>query len=257
MQTIAVTLPGNVEADVRYNLPSNAPGVCILSSGYGDDQFHEAVQLTLIDQLDAVGMAWVQYVYPERCSRNRFTDLYISTGIATLTWVMKWTDDLTNGLPCTLFGYSFGANISIEVALQSRVARLILVNTVFDYVDYREKQLGGEAISSWRRSQVAYLEYGNREYPLGLRFLQEAEQQDLAQRASDLDCDVYAFQAESDARLDPATIRELAKRSPRWHAWVIPGPDADHVLEDPAALRAFSSLAQPIVEKAVASDREG
>src|SRR6266540_5876463 len=206
-------LPGNIVTPVRHRPPESVPVTFILSSGYGNDQFHEAVQLAFIDLLDQYGIGWAQYVYTERCEENKFTDLYISTGVSTLSWMYEWVQQQRSSGSICLFGYSFGASITLEVALIKRVSAAVVVNAVFDYVDYRTHQLGADAMVSWRNDLITYLSYDGSPYPLGYRFIQEAEQQDLERRVGAIDCEVYAFQAKNDAINRPSHILALAKAS--------------------------------------------
>jgi len=239
-------LPGHIALDLQYDLPRASGITFILSSGYGNDQFHEAAQLVLIDVLKQHDIGWVQYVYPERCPANAFTDLYISTGVSTLMWMYDWLRRRESGKIC-LFGYSFGGNISIEIALVRQLHALILLNPVFEYGEYRRQQLGMAAIKEWRRTKVIDLFYDGQPYPLGYRFLQEAERQDLEKRAASVNCEVHAFQAENDAILTPRAISGLAQASTLWEAHVVPGENADHNFEHTEALDRLRASLGPIV----------
>jgi dienelactone hydrolase len=243
----SLILPGNIVTPVQYDIPAGSPLTFILSSGYGDDQFREAVQLSFIDVLNDHGIGWVQYVYPERCQDNRFRDLYISSGTSTLSWLFEWVSDRSPSIG--LFGYSFGANITLEVALNKPVAEVVVVNAVFDYVSYRTRQMGSETIDKWRNDYVSYLSYGGAAFPLGYRFLLEAEQQDLERRAEAIECDVYAFQAENDAIIRTDHIARLASSSEHWHAHVVTGKEADHYFEHPKTLRSFVEMVRPSIAR--------
>jgi pimeloyl-ACP methyl ester carboxylesterase len=246
MRNDTLQLPGNIGTEVRYHLPEDSPWVFILSGGYGGSLRPEPVQLTFIDVLEKCGMGWLQYVYPERWEKNRFTDLYISTGISTLAWLYEWIRDRCRG-SIGLFGYSFGANIALEMALAKPVDAVVLVNAVFDYVDYRTQQLGREAMRNWQEELVVTLPYAEASYSLGYRFIQEAEQQDLERRAAAIQCEVHAFQAENDAIIRPTHIRALAGASACWHANVVSGVHADHDFEHPTTLHSFAASIEPVL----------
>jgi pimeloyl-ACP methyl ester carboxylesterase len=246
MTNTRLVLPGNVVTELRYEIPDDAPVTFILSSGYGNDQFREAAQQVFIELLESYGMGWVQYIYPERCRENRFTDLYISSGISTLSWIYEWLRQHSSSTIC-LFGYSFGANITLEVALAKSVAAVVVINTPFDYVSYRVQQLGIDAVRNWRNNYVTNLSYDNVPYPLGYRFVQEAEQQDLENRTLRIECEVHAFQAEHDAIISPSHILTLGENSRRWHPHVILGAQADHNFEHPNSLSDFLEKVRPLV----------
>ncbi|MEV1249105.1 hypothetical protein ACIBO2_28980 [Nonomuraea sp. NPDC050022] len=246
MLTDQLTLPGRTIVEIRFQIPDNALATFILSSGYGNDQFSEAVQLAFAGLLTKHGLGWVQYIYPERCQKNKFTDLYISSGITTLSWVFEWAK-LRHSRQMHLFGYSFGGNISLELAMIKQIGAIVLVNPVLDYAAYRTEQLGAEAIREWETNQVTFLTYEKVRYPVGYRFMQEAEQQKLHTRATNIDCNIYAFQAENDAILKYSDIDSMALKSPRWHADLIPGERADHNFEDPESLRQFIQKVEPII----------
>jgi dienelactone hydrolase len=246
-----VLLPCNITTQVRYDIPRNSKSTFLLSSGYGNDQFNEAVQLAFIELLSEFGVGWVQYIYPERLARNGLGDLHLSTGVASLSRLHRWTVERSPG-EVSLFGYSFGGNISLELALAEQVKHLVIVNAPFDYVAYRAGQVGDAAMQMWRETRLARLDYDGVQIPLGYRFIEEAALQDLERRAEAIPGIVHAFQAEYDAIIPARHILRLAENSARWTAKVVPGIHADHSFEHPEALSFFIREIRPLIERLAA-----
>lgn len=235
----------NCNIDLRYELRADAPMTFILNGGYGILNLEEPVQIAFTDLLNKYHINWVQYLYPERISSNSFDDLYVSTGILALSEIYRWVKKQANS-PVGLFGISYGAMISIEFALIEAVATLIIINAVFDYVDYRSKQLGEEAIEAWKSNFVTKLPYHNKLLPLGYRFVQETENQDLEKRAASVDCHVYAFQGDADPIIRPTHIKRLEKSTNNWHANII--KDADHVFDQKSSIDIFIREIEPVIK---------
>jgi len=235
----------NINIDVRYHFQPEAPMTFIFSGGYGIFNFEEPVQVALIELLSKYRINWVQYLYPERNPSNSFEDLYISTGLQSLSEIYTWVKKQFSG-PVGLFGISFGGNISIELALKETLRTLIIINAVFDYVDFRNKQIGGDAMEAWQNTFVTKLSYQNRDLPICYRFIQEAEKQQLQQRAEKVECDVYAFQGGSDPIISPKHIQELSVSTDNWHSKVVNG--ADHIFGDKKAINVFIREIEPIIK---------
>lgn len=249
MKSEIIHLPLAIPLEVRHNFDDTSQkAVVIFSSGYGNDGFSELAQLVIIKLFEKYGISSVQYVYPERSKLSLLDDLYISTGVATLMQVYDWVRERTS-VPIILYGYSFGGNISLEVASIRTIESLLLVNCVFDYVEYRKQQMGYDRINEWKKSKLTYLSYGDDKYSLGYRFLIEAEQQNLETRAQEIGYHIYAFQAENDSIISTKYIYSLAKNNSKCTAHLICGPYADHSLEHPDALKELARLASPLVEE--------
>jgi len=235
----------NTNIDIRYQFQPGSPMTFIFSGGYGIFNFEEPVQIALIDLLSKYSINWVQYLYPERNPNNPFVDLYISTGLLSLSEIYAWVKKQV-GTPIGLFGISFGGNISIELALKETLHSLIIINAVFDYVDFRNKQLGGDSMEAWRNTFVTTLLYQNKQLPVCYRFIQEAEKQELEQRAHNVNCDVYAFQGDSDPIISSKHIQELAATTCNWHATIING--GDHIFDEKLAIDTFIKEIEPFIK---------
>jgi hypothetical protein len=245
MEDITLNTVCNIQIDIRCNLKGSAPVTFILSSGYSIEGFDEPIQVALIELLERYGVKWVQYIYPERNPKNSMEDLYISTGCYTLDEVYRWVKTQVKD-SIGLFGISFGANISLELALRATVETLIIVNAVFDYVDFRTKQLGEDAISRWAKDLITKLPYQDKALPLGYRFIQEAMGQKLEERAAGLGCRVHAFQGDADNIISPQHILRLAGVATNWYPHVVVG--ADHPFNTQKAIDGFISTIQPIIK---------
>jgi pimeloyl-ACP methyl ester carboxylesterase len=234
----AVTLNAfcNAHIDIKYEFFEESPITFILSSGYAITSFEEPVQVAFTKLLSSLHINWLQYIFPERNSKNEIEDLYISTGILTLNVLYDWVKQQV-GTPIGLFGISFGGNISIEFAAKATVDALIIINVPFDYVDFRRKQLGDDVMRLWQKELVTQIPYANKSFPLGYRFIQEAEAQNLRERACNITCDVHAFQGDQDSIIGIEDIVSLAESIPRWHAHVIQG--ADHAFNAESSIKLF------------------
>jgi pimeloyl-ACP methyl ester carboxylesterase len=233
--TSELTLPGNLRLDLQSSVRLGRPSV-VLSSGYGIFGFGEPLQVALTARLDELDIGWVQYTYPERNAKNRITDLLISSGAGALLGVYDW---LRSRGPSEIgmFGISFGANVTLEVALQRDPKLIMLVNPVFDYVDYRTKQLGEDAMARWGRDGRITIDYESAEVVSYYRFIEEARDQDLLRRCASINADVIACQGDADPILTAANVRTLANCSPRFSSVIAPG--ADHVFTSEAAVSCF------------------
>ncbi|HEY0738265.1 MAG TPA: YqiA/YcfP family alpha/beta fold hydrolase [Herpetosiphonaceae bacterium] len=244
MNTMTLQPFCNVNVDIRYAFYAKSPLTFILSSGYSIIDFEEPIQVALIEVLSKYNINWLQYIYPERSYKNSFQDLYISTGLFTLNEIHKWVQKQTKG-PISLFGISFGGNISIELALEKEISTLIIVNAVFDYVQFRTKQLGEKAMRDWQNKLVTELPYENKSIPLGYRFIQEAENQSLEERAHNINCAVYAFQGDEDQIISPSHIQRLADSRNNWKAYIVDG--ADHAFNKEDAINNFIREIEPVI----------
>lgn len=244
MQITTLKPFGNIDIDVRYQFQLEAPMTFIFSSGYGIFNFEEPVQIALIELLSQYGINWVQYLYPERNPSNPFEDLYISTGLLSLSEVYRWVKKQVSGF-IGLFGISFGGNISIELALKETLHTLIIINAVFDYVDFRNKQIGRDAMEAWQNTFVTKLAYQNKNLPICYRFIQEAEKQQLEERAYNVSCNVYAFQGDCDPIISPKHIQAIAAKKSNWHANVISG--GDHVFDKKTSIDSFIKEIEPTI----------
>lgn len=235
----------NTNIDIRYQFQPESPMTFIFSGGYGIFNFEEPVQVAFTELLSKYGINWVQYLYPERNPHNPFVDLYVSTGLLSLSEIYTWVKKQVH-TPIGLFGISFGGNISIELALKEKLHSLIIINAVFDYVDFRTKQLGRGAMEAWRNTFVTTLAYQDKQLPVCYRFIQEAEQQQLEERAHNVTCDVYAFQGDSDPIISPKHIQKLAATTNNWHADVING--GDHIFNAKIAIDTFIHKIEPSIK---------
>jgi fermentation-respiration switch protein FrsA (DUF1100 family) len=205
----------------------------VLNSGYSIVGFDEPIQIALRTMLSKIGIGWIQFTFPERTEDSPVKDLYLSTGLLALKEVRRWASRRFSSA-LALFGISFGANIAIECALSSSVEFLLLVNTVFDYRAFREKQLGEQAFRDWERSGVTQIGYPNRKFPLGFRFIREADSQRLETRSLSIQCPVYAFQGTNDQFISVAHIERLATANPLWNAFLV--PNTDHAFDKAEAV---------------------
>jgi alpha/beta superfamily hydrolase len=245
MQTTTLKPFCNITIDLRYEFQPEAPMTFIFSSGYGIFNFEEPVQVALTELLSKYRINWVQFLYPERNQSNAFGDLYISTGLLSLSEVYAWVKKQASS-PIGLFGISFGGNISIELALKETLHTLIIINAVFDYVDFRSKQIGADAMEAWQNTFVTKLSYQHKKLPLCYRFIQEAERQKLEERAKKVNCDVYAFQGDCDPIISPKHIQELSAQTSNWHAKIISG--GDHVFDKKPIIDEFIKEIEPVIK---------
>lgn len=234
----------NTCIDVKYEFYPEAPITFILSSGYAIADFEEPVQVAFTKLLSKFHINWLQYIFPERNSKNAFEDLYISTGVFTLNELYDWVKKQVS-TPIGLFGISFGGNISIEFAAKGNVDALIIINVPFDYVDFRRKQLGDGVMNIWQKDLVTKLLYADKSLPLGYRFIQEAEAQRLKERTGNITCDVHAFQGENDSIIGIEDIVSLANRIPNWHAHIVQG--ADHTFNAENSINIFLEEIHPFI----------
>ena len=227
-----------MELALRSSLIGNRPCM-VLSSGYGRFGHDEPIQLALIDALEETRVGWIQYQYAERNAHSQTTDLLISSGLHALRPTCRWARGQVTGA-VGLFGISFGANISLEAAPLERPAVVLVVNPVFDYVDYRTQQLGETAMQRWADTGVTSISYDQdvRSYH---RFMEEARHQDLMHRCRDIACKVVACQGEADPILGTRHLERLAAVCPQAQVHVIPG--ADHAYHDPYAIHQFMKIA--------------
>jgi pimeloyl-ACP methyl ester carboxylesterase len=227
-----------LELAIRSSLVEKRPCM-VLSSGYGRFGYDEPIQLALIDALEEIGVGWIQYEYVERNANNPTTDLLISSGLHALRAACGWARARVTG-PIGLFGISFGANISLEAALVDRPAIVLVVNPVFDYVEYRRQQLGLSAMERWAEAGATVITYDQdvRSYH---RFIEEARHQDLLYRCRHIACKVVACQGEADPILGTRYLERFATACPQAQVHVIPG--ADHAYHDPDAIRHFVRIA--------------
>jgi hypothetical protein len=235
----------NLDIDLKYEIEPDAPFTFILSSGYSIDGFEEPIQVALVELLREHNCNWIQYVFPERNPKTQIDDLYISSGLFTLSEVYKWAKGMVEN-KIGLFGISFGGNISLELALREPVESVILVNSVFDYVDFRRKQLGEKAMLSWHNTLIARLHYPERTFALGYRFIQEAEQQNLAERALQIECPVHAFQGLQDPFINSEQLLAIQAQRSSWRAYLVRG--ADHSFDQRVAIDAFLSEIEPVIK---------
>ena len=230
-----LSLPCNLSIDLLSNARPGRPNV-ILSSGYGIFGFEEPVQKALVDRLDQLNIGWVQYTYAERNPKNTLTDLLISSGTATLIAVYDWLR-AQGPLEIGLFGISFGANVTLEAALQRDPTLLLLINPVFDYIDYRTKQLGSHAMATWERESRITMEYDATTVVSYYRFIEEARNQHLLDRARSIGAEIIACQGDADPILTTSYVQELASASERFSSTIIAG--ADHVFGSDDAIERF------------------
>jgi pimeloyl-ACP methyl ester carboxylesterase len=228
-----------MNVSVRSRLHTHRPYV-VFSSGYGRFGFDEPLQLEVIKVLDRLAIGWVQYEYAERTSQSGMTDLLISSGLNALRSVCRWARAEVSA-PLGLFGISFGGNISLEAALLERPSMVFVVNPVFDYVDYREQQLGEAQMLQWARDGVTAIQY-ERTVQSYYRFVDEARRQALMERVRDVPCRLIACQGSADPILGTRYLEELAKACPRAATHVIDG--ADHAMHEPHDVRQVAALAE-------------
>jgi hypothetical protein len=230
-----LSLPCGFVIDVRSNIRAERPNV-ILSSGYGIFGFGEPVQTALVSRLEKLGIGWAQYTYVERNSKNDITDLLISSGTAALLRVYDWVS-LQYPSKIGLFGISFGANVTLEAALQRDPALLLLVNPVVDYVDYRERQLGSDVMTRWKRDSVISLTYDGAEVISYYRFMEESRSQRLLTRVSSISAEIIACQGAADTILTTKYVEALSVVLSKFRFTVIDG--ADHVFASAGAIAGF------------------
>ena len=233
-----LTLPAGLKVDTRSNIRPDRPNV-ILSSGYGIYGFEDPVQLALIDRLEELDIGWAQYTYAERNSKNRVTDLEISSGTASLLKVYDWVSS-QHSSNIGLFGISFGGNVSLEAALQRNPTLVLLINPVFDYFDYRRLQLGPDVMDRWLREHRITMTYDDAKPVSYYRFIEEAETQNLLERVKELQTEIIACQGDADHILGTRYVEEFSRLSPRFSAVPIPG--ADHIFSSDAAITAFLAV---------------
>lgn len=245
-----VLLGCRAEVNVRSNLVPGRPCM-ILSSGYGIFGFEEPVQVALIRTLETFAIGWAQYEYVERNPSNATTDLLISSGINALDSVRRWVVSHEVG-QLGLFGISFGANITMEVGLLASTDLMLLVNPVFDYVDYRQRQLGSETMRSWEKDAVVSLPY-EREVKSYFRFIEEARHQDLLARIRSLSGRIIVCQGSADTILGRRYLKRVEKTVPHAEIHVI--PHADHPFFDTSAIGAFLEIVRPALQEWSGSGR--
>lgn len=232
------------EIPIRANILPGAPAV-VLSSGYGIFDYDEPVQGSLTNLLDELGIGWVQYIHPERTSNASTTDLLISGGVFTLSRVVDWMRRCSVG-KIGLFGISFGANISVELApLLRDVDLVIVINLVFDYVEYRAVQLGAEKVEEWQRNRVIGMDYGDKKAQSYYRFMEEASRQDVIELLAGITCPIHAFQAAEDSIIPTSYVKEAARRYRNVTPYVV--LDADHVFTDSSSIERFVQRITPVL----------
>ncbi len=233
METNSLFFTLNQTIDIREDIPKNPTMIVILSSGYSIIGFDEPIQVALGEWLSKKGIGWIQYTFPARNRNNTEKELYLSGGILSLMQLYDYAKDKYK-TSIGLFGISFGGNISIEVALAKKIESLILVNPVFDYVDFRRKQLGDGKFDLWNKNRSIVLNYQSGNLPLSFHFIEECEKQDLERRAEGINCPVYAFQGEKDSIINPCHINKLSNIKDNWNAYTV--PNADHGFTDIEAI---------------------
>ena len=236
-----LTIPPGLVVDVQARVLPGRPAL-VLSSGFGIFGFDEPIQVSFTQLLQDLEVGWVQYTYAERNANNHTTDLLMSTAAAALDHVCAWTRS-QGATKLGLFGISFGATISLELSIEHDIPLLILVNPVVDYVDFRSRQLGESAISTWEERRSATLDYGGREVSSGFRFMEEARGQRLIERLDAVASRVLIVQAALDEILGITSARVLASRLQDGQLYVVDG--ADHTFDSDDAVQSFLRIVEP------------
>lgn len=245
MNVEAFTTYCGLRIDLNYHANANSPVHVIFNSGYSILGFDEPIQIALRSLFSNLGFSWIQYTFPERTLGSPVEDLYLSTGLLALLEVHRWASLKFSSRPA-MFGISFGANIAIEHALANTTEFLVLVNTVFDYRRFRERQLGDEAFKDWERTGMTTIIYAQKQFPLGFRFIREADAQNLEHRAQNLKCPVYAFQGMQDPFISVDHIERIAAVNSRWNTFLIPG--ADHAFDKKDSIESCVDTVKAILE---------
>lgn len=225
--------PDDVAISVRHHLTHKERPTVIMSSGFGTSSLDKPLPLALIDVFINRRINWIQYIYPERLPQATSRDLTISSGLNTLRSIHKWLG--AQGYKCVaLYGNSFGGNISLELAIQETIAFSIVTNPVFDFFNYRLKQLGVDALKQWKKKGSILIEY-----PLGTEytsysFIEEALQQNLFARCLSIQTRTLAFQGEKDDILTTFDIERLEKEVDIFEAHAL--PNAGHTISDNLSL---------------------
>ena len=235
-----------LQIDVRYRLTWPKRPVVIYSVGYGTALYDGEPHNTIVETCDRHEINIVQYLYPERIHEPVTTDLLISSGYASLNHVYDWVvaQDYAD---IWLFGMSFGGNISCEFALNAgkRVRRLMLVNPITDYIEYRQNQLGEAAITAWQDTGTIVLDYNEGRFRSSSRFLDEARRQTLRERLAQMSNPVTIFQGAKDPCISVDSVMSIAARNPNISVRVL--QDADHGVSDAVSIRQLRQILDDLI----------
>lgn len=213
MNTKEFELALAVNCYTRIRLSSPIRPTCkivICSSGYGPPTFDRPLASAIAQELVVNDIAALQYVYPERYSKNRVSDLLLTTGVFYILQLLAWCHEQGYS-QVGLYGNSFGGNISIETALIHQVDFMILSNAVLDFVHYRKAQLGSAKFSEWESNRLTTITYEDGSFTSSYRFIEEATQQKLAKRLLQLKMPLLVFLSENDEILQMKKLRSVFK----------------------------------------------
>lgn len=237
----------NLVFDVRFHLNQKNRPIVILSSGYAPGSFDDPLPVALINLFESSNLSWAQYIYPERDERNGVKDLLISSGLSALKAVCEWAK--RNGFKeIAFYGVSFGANITLEIALLEPATFVILVNPVFNYYDYRCKQLGEKMMNDWQENGVIDIHYKESTVKTYYRFIEEAINQDLFNRAVSIETKVLAMQGAKDERLSVNDINVLGRKAKSWYPVIL--PQGEHSIRDLETIKLITHEISLFIDKA-------
>ena len=150
---------------------------------------------------------------------------------STLT-VTRMVDQVVAALapgagPIALIGSSMGAFVAVQVALRTRVDRLVLLAPALEFATRRDITFGDRNLAEWERTGVTnvfHFGYG-RLLPLGYGLFTDACGYDCIN--AKLSMPIQIFQGRKDTIVNPASVERWAAQRPNVELHML---DDDHQL---------------------------
>ena len=129
--------------------------------------------------------------------------------------------------PAVLIGSSMGAFVSVQVALQRPVQRLVLLAPALEFAKGTDLKLGDRTLQEWERTGLTNVfHYGfGRIIPVNYELYTDACEYDCLDAR--LSMPILIFQGRRDTIVDPATVEQWASTRPNVELHML---DDDHQL---------------------------